>query len=112
MYTDTLVWRWWNDSSQPGMINDKQVWQEFWLLMSGFLESHDKTTDTIRTGTQFIAFLAARPNPGKESIHPNGLFNLANAGKARESGRPAAMCTGIGFRMRMSRLCGSGGGPL
>jgi hypothetical protein len=39
-------------------------------------------------------------------------LQLANSGKVRESGRPAAMCTGIGFRMRMSRLCGSGGGPL
>jgi hypothetical protein len=94
------------------MINDKRAWQECWLLMSGYLESHGKTTDRIRTITQYIAFLATGPNPGKESVHPNGLSSLANSGKVRESGRPAAMCTGIGFRMRMSGLCGSGGGPL
>lgn len=73
------------------MINDKQTWQEFWLLMSGCLESQErlhnlllyawcsfrgdwpgvtnKTTDTIRTITQYILPVRqAKPGQKKASI--------------------------------------------
>lgn len=98
-------------SGEPGKIAQSVTLRL--VFVQGRLAGGDQQNH--RYDTYYHAIYPSCP-PGqtraKESVHPNGHSSLADPGKVRESGRPAVMCTGIGFRTRMSRLYGSGGDPL